>query len=73
MGSGEDEGANQIAHHVVEEAVGGDTVDEEAAGDDPLRVGDGADGGCWLLVAGCWLGGRPRAKALPAKGYDSWG
>ena len=39
-----DEGSNQVAHHVVEESVGGDAVDEEAAGGVPLGVGDGADG-----------------------------
>ena len=40
-----DECAYQIAHHVVEESVGGDTVEEETIGDVPLGVGDGADGG----------------------------
>ena len=45
MRAGLNEGSDQVAHHVVEKAVGGDTVDEEAAGDMPLRVGDGSDGG----------------------------
>jgi hypothetical protein len=33
---------------VVEKAVGGDAVDEEAVGGAPLGVGDGADGGARL-------------------------
>jgi len=43
MRAGLDEGADQIADHVVEEAAGGDAVEEEAVGGVPLRVGDGAD------------------------------
>ena len=44
MRATEDEGSDQVAHHVVKEAVGGDAVDEEVAGDVPLGVVDGADG-----------------------------
>jgi hypothetical protein len=36
MGTGLNEGSDQVANHVVEEAVGGDSVDEEGAGDVPL-------------------------------------
>ncbi len=39
-----DEGADQVAHHVVEESVGGDAVEEKAVGGVPLGVGDGAEG-----------------------------
>jgi hypothetical protein len=46
--AGLDEGADQVANHVVEKAVGGDAIDEEVVGGAPLGVGDGADGGARL-------------------------
>ena len=44
MGGGFDEGADEVADHVVEEAVAGDGVDEEIVALLPGRAMDGADG-----------------------------
>ena len=42
-GPGLDEGADEVAHHVVEKAGAGDGVDEEVAVGVPLGVVDGAE------------------------------
>ena len=57
VGATLDEGADQVADHVVEKAVGGDTIDDEAIGGVPLGLGDGAEvgvgfGGCRKQMRG---------------------
>ncbi len=46
------EGADQVANHVMQKAVRGDTVDQQIIGCVPAGLGD-AYGGCSKARAGC--------------------
>jgi len=56
--AGLDEGANEVADHVMEESVGRDAVDDQTVVDVPGGVGDGANWGRrrFFRGAGCEVG-----------------